>query len=69
LSLSWLHRPARIPTVRDDRLDLISVWTYPHSKDEGLYATTLLPLESAILANSPYIKDILAIYMLLLVKI
>jgi hypothetical protein len=59
--------PARIPTVRDGRLDLISVWTYPHSTDECSYAMTLLSLESVVLADSPYIEDILAIYMLLLV--
>ena len=53
-------------------MDLISVWTYPHEfafTDESLYATTLLSLDSAILADSPYIEIILAIYMLLLVFI
>jgi len=59
--------PARIPTVRDGRLDLMSVWTYPHLTDECPYATTFLSPESAVLADSPYIKNILAIYMLLLV--
>ena len=57
---------AHIPTVRDGRLDLISVWMYTHSTDGCLYATTLLSLESAILANSPYVENILAIHMLLL---
>ena len=59
--------PARIPTVRDGRLDLISVWTYPRSTDEYLYAMTLLSLESTILAHNPYAENILTIYMLLLV--
>ena len=59
--------PAHIPTIRDGRLDLISVWTYPHSTDGCMYATTLLSLESTILADSPYVENILAIYMLLLV--
>ena len=59
--------PARIPTVRDGRLDLISVWTYPRSMVECLHATTLLSLESAILADGPYVENILAIYILLLV--
>jgi hypothetical protein len=61
--------PTRIPTVRDGRLDLINVWTYPHSTDEGSDATTLLSLESIVLADISYIVDILAIYMLLLVFI
>ena len=59
--------PACIPTIRDDILDLISVWTYPRSMVECLHATTLLSLESAILADNPYIENIFAIYMLLLV--
>ena len=58
---------ARIPTVRDGRLDLISVWTYPRPTDECPYAMTLLSLELAVLADSPYIENILAIYMLLLI--
>ena len=58
---------AHIPTVRDGRLDLISVSTYPHSTDGCLYAMTLLSLESAILTDSPYVENILAIHMLLLV--
>jgi hypothetical protein len=32
-----------------------------------MYATTLLSLESVVLADSPYIENILAIYMLLLI--
>ena len=56
--------PAHIPTVRGGRLDLISVWTYPRSMVECLHATTLLSLESAILADSLYVENILAIHML-----
>jgi hypothetical protein len=59
--------PARIPTIRDGKLDLISLWTYRRLTDECLYATTLHSLES--LADSPYIENILAIYMLLLIFI
>jgi hypothetical protein len=59
--------PSHIPTVRNGRLDLISVRTYPRLTDECLYATTLLSLELVVLADSPYIENILAIYMLLLI--
>ena len=58
---------AHILTNRDGRLDLKSVWTYPRSTVECLHATTLLSLESVILADSPYVENILAIHMLLLV--
>ena len=58
--------PAHIPTVRDDRLDLTGIWTYPCSTDECLCVTTLLLLESAILADCPYVENILATHMLLL---
>ena len=58
---------AHIPTVRDGRFNLKSVWTYPRSTVECLRATTLLSLESAILTDSPYVENILAIHMLLLV--
>ena len=58
--------PARIPTVRDGRLDLTGIWTYPCSTDECLCVTTLLSLESAILADNPYVENILATDMLLL---
>ena len=56
--------PAHIPTVRGGRLDLIGVRTYPRLTVECLHATTLLSLESAILADSPYVENILAIHML-----
>jgi hypothetical protein len=61
--------PARIPTIRDGRLDLINVWTYPRLIVECLHVTRLLSSESAILADSLSFENILAIYMLLLVLI
>ena len=62
--------PACIRTIRDGRLDLISVWTYPHLMVECLHVMSLLlSLESAILADNLPIANILAIYMLLLVFI
>ena len=48
-------------------MDLTSVWTYPRSTDECLYDMTLFSLESIVLADSPYVENILAIFMLLLV--
>ena len=67
LCLSWLHRSSSNPTVRDSRLDLMSVWTYPRLMVECLHVTGLLSSESTILADSPHIENILAIYLLLLI--
>ena len=58
---------ARIPTVRDGRLDLISVWTYPCLIVEFLHVTSFVSLESTVLANNLSFENVLAIYMLLLV--
>ena len=58
---------ACIPTIRDNRLDSIGVWTYPRLMVECLHVMCLLSSGSAVLADSPYIENILAIYMLLLV--
>jgi hypothetical protein len=60
---------ARIPTVRDDRLDLISVWTYPCLIVECLHVTSLLSMELAVLADSLSFENILVVYMFLLVLI
>ena len=57
------------PTIRDNRLDLIGLWIYSCLMVECLHVMSLLSLESAILADSLPIENILAIYMLLLVFI
>ena len=64
-----MHRSGLNPNVRDSRLDMISVWTYPRLKVECLHVMSLLSLESAVLADSLPIENILANYMLLLVFI
>ena len=64
-----MHRSGSNPTVRDSRLDLISVWTYPCLMVECLHVMSLLSLESAVLADSLPIENILTIYMILLVFI
>jgi hypothetical protein len=61
--------PARIPTDRDGRLDLINVWTYPRLIVECLHVTSLLSSKSVVLADSLSFENILAIYMLLRVLI
>ena len=69
LSLSWMHQSGSNLTVRDSRLDLVGVWTYPRLMVECLHVMSLLSLESTILVDSLPIENILAIYMLLLVFI
>ena len=61
--------PVEPPTVRDNRLDLIILWIYPCLMVECLHVMSLLPLESAILANGPPTEDTLAIHMFVLVLI
>jgi hypothetical protein len=58
-----MHPSGSNPTVRDNRLDSIGLWTYPCLMVECLHVMSLLPLESAILADSPLIEIILAIHM------
>jgi hypothetical protein len=53
--------PARIPTVRDSRLDLIGVWIYPCLMVECLHVKSLLSSELAVLADSLHIENIFAI--------
>jgi Ni,Fe-hydrogenase I cytochrome b subunit len=48
--------PARIPTIRDSRLVLISVWVYPWLMVERLSVTTLSSPKSAIWADSPFFR-------------
>ena len=62
-----MHRSDSNATIRDSRLDLIGVWTYPRLMVECLHVTSLLSLESAVFADSLPFENILAIYMLLLV--
>jgi len=57
---------ARIPTVRDGRLDLISIWTYPRLIVECLHVSSLLSLESVVLADNLSFENVLVICMLLL---
>ena len=65
-----MHRSGSNLTVRDSRLDLIGVWTYPHLMVECLHVMSLLlSQELAILADNLSIENILAIYLLLLVFI
>ena len=64
-----MHRSGLNPNVRDSRLDMISVWTYPRLKVECLHVMSLLAQESTILTDILPIENILAIYMLLLVLI
>ena len=64
-----MHRSGSNSTVRDSRLDLIGVWTYPRLMVECLHVISLLSLESTVLAHNLPIENILAIYMLLLVFI
>ena len=58
---------ALIPTIRDGRLYLISIWTYPRLIVECLHVMSLLSLESVVLADNLSFENVLAIYMLLLV--
>jgi hypothetical protein len=62
-----MHRSSSNPNIRDNRLDLIGMQTYPRLMVECLHAMSLLSLESAVLADSLPIENILAIYMLLLI--
>jgi len=60
LSLLWPPSIRSNPTVRDNRLDLIGLWIYPYLMVGCLHVTSLLSSESAMLADSPCIKNILA---------
>ena len=50
-------------------LDLIGLWIYPRLMVECLHVMSLLPLESAILADSQFIENILAIHVFVFVLI
>ena len=69
LSLLWLRSIWLNPTIRDNRLDSIGLWICPCLMVECLHVMSLLPLESAILADGPLIENTLSIHMFVFVLI
>jgi hypothetical protein len=53
-----MHRSDSNPTVRDNRLDSIGVWIYPHLIVECLHVASLPSLEFVVLADSLPIENI-----------
>ena len=64
-----MHRSGSNPTIGESRLDLIGVHVYPCFMVECLHVMSLLSLELAILADSLFVENILAIHMFVLVFI
>ena len=63
------HRSSQTPLLEINRLDLIGLWICSCLMVECLDVMSPLSLESAILADSLPIENVLAIHMLLLVFI